>query len=424
MTDTARRTADRVILLVLDGVGVGALPDSPAYGDASCNTLGHVAQGADLRVPVLRRLGLGNLVPLPGGAPDPSPLGAFGRMAERSVGKDSTIGHWELMGCIQPTAFPTYPHGFPQDVLDELSRRTGRGVIGNRPASGTRIIAELCDEHLRTGAWIVYTSADSVLQLAAHQSVAHCTELYDACRVAAEILMPKQRILRVIARPFTGEPGHLRRTSGRRDYNLAPPTVTVLDRMAEALLPVVTVGKVDSIFDGRGVTEAIHTGANRETMQAVLDELHLGGTGLLFANLVDFDMLYGHRNDPAGFASALEVADSFIGEVLRALRQRDLLLISADHGCDPTTAGTDHTREYVPVLACGPCVKPATDLGTRGSFADLGATLCEALGVRTMPVGTSFWSTIAADAAPRRTDLERQRVDWLRRRSLLDGPAG
>ena len=415
---------DRVILLVLDGVGAGALPDSAAYGDVGSDTLSHVLAQTGARLTVLWSLGLGQVLGLPGRALPSRPEGAYGRMAQRAVGKDSTIGHWELMGCVAPRPFPTYPGGFPPDVLAHLQASTGRGVIGNRAASGTEIIKDLCAEHLRTGSWIVYTSADSVLQIAAHERVARVDELYGACEAMADYLMPARRILRVIARPFVGEPGALRRTPGRRDINLPPPVPTALDRLTDALVPVVTVGKVDGIFAGRGITEAIHTAGNSATMAAVRDELSLFGTGLLFANLIDFDMLYGHRNDVAGFGAALEAVDAFVGEIRQGLRPRELLLISADHGCDPTMPGTDHTREYVPVLACGPGVRQAVDLGERRSFADLGATVCEALGIDPGPVGAGFWETIARPAIPEGEHIERQRVDWFRRRSALDGGFG
>lgn len=410
----------RVILIVLDGVGVGALPDAADYGDAGSNTLGHVAQATELRLPHLQRLGLGNILPLRGVPPAPA-SGAWGRMAERSAGKDSTVGHWELLGLVTAQPFPTYPHGFGSDILEPFAARTGRGVLGNRPASGTQIINELDQEHRRTGKWIVYTSADSVFQVAAHEQVVPPSELYAACQVAADLLLPTRRVLRVIARPYTGEPGKLRRTAGRRDFNPVPHGPTALDILSDAQCPVVTVGKVDSLFAGRGVTEAIRTAGNQETLQAILQELELARYGLLLANLVDFDMLWGHRNDVAGFARGLAAFDAALGEILPRLRPRDVLIITADHGCDPTFPGTDHTREHVPLLVTGAYVTPGTRLGTRTSFADVGATVCEALGVKPPPAGRSFWSQLAREPVSGRQDAEHRRVAWLRRRHLHGG---
>lgn len=414
----------RVVLIVLDGAGVGALPDAARYGDAGANTLGHVAAAAPLRLPNLQRLGLGNIVDMPGVPPARDAAGAFGKLAQRSAGKDSTVGHWELMGVVCPEPFPTYPEGFPAQIIGAFAERTGRGVIGNRPASGTQIIEELFDEHRRTGKWIVYTSADSVFQVAAHEDVIPSSELYEACRAAAELLFAGRAALRVIARPFTGERGALRRTGGRRDFNMPPPGATALDALAEGRLPVVTVGKIDDIFSGRGITRAERTGGNVATLARLEAELELRQDGLCFVNLVDFDMLWGHRNDAAGFARGLTEFDEALGRVLALLRERDILVITADHGCDPTMPGTDHTREYVPLIVWGPLVRAGMDLGVRASFADAGATVCEALGVPAPRAGMSAWREIAATHPTEVSRVESQRVDWFRRRSLVRGGPG
>ncbi len=411
----------RAIVVVLDGAGLGALPDAHDYGDAGANTLGHVAETAAPHIPTLRRLGLGNISGMAGLKSVAAPQGAFGRLAELSVGKDSTVGHWELTGVVSSRAYPTYPEGFPPEIIGEFARRTGRGVLGNRPASGTQIIQELAEEHLRTGGWIVYTSADSVFQVAAHEAVIPLEELYAACDAAADMLMPRGLILRVIARPFAGAPGHLCRTAGRRDINMPAPGVTVLDRLAAAYLPVVTIGKVDSVFAGRAITEALHTADNREVLSALRDELEFARRGLVLANLTDFDMLYGHRRDVVGFARALEEADAAFERLLGMLRPRDLLFITADHGCDPTSPGTDHTREYVPILVAGQSVRPGVDLGTRTSFADLGATVCEALGIPGPDRGSSFWRECAAPVHRRALSAQTTRDHWDRRRDLFGG---
>ena len=413
----------RIVVIVLDGAGVGALPDAGSYGDADSNTLGHVAEAVSLRLPNLQRLGLGNIVAMRGVPPARKPLGAYGRMAEASAGKDSTIGHWELMGLVSAAAFPTYPEGFPDEIIEEFARRTGRGVIGNKAASGTEIIEELYEEHRRAGKWIVYTSADSVLQVAAHEEVIPPQELYEACRIATDILMPQGRILRVIARPFTGAKGNLKRTPGRRDYNMPPPGATTLDLVNESLLPVVTVGKIDSMFAGRGICETVRTTNNADTLDALRFEMELGRSGLVFANLVDFDMLYGHRNDAQGFARALVEFDEALPGLLARLGERELLIITADHGCDPTTASTDHSREYVPLIVYGGRVAAGTDLGTRESFADVGATVCDALGVKRPAFGSSFWPNIALERGTEAQRADRQRVDWLHRRDFLCGRA-
>ena len=387
----------RAFLVVLDGVGIGALPDAADYGDAGSHTLLHVAEAAGgLALPQLERLGLGRLCPLPGVRAVGDPEGARGRLAEASPGKDSTTGHWELAGLVLERAFPTYPHGFPETLLERWSERTGRGWIGNVAASGTEIILRLGEEHQRTGRLIVYTSADSVFQVAAHEETVPLEELFAACRVARELLTGEHAVGRVIARPFLGRPGAYRRTAHRRDFSLAPPAETVLDRLVRAGRRVVTVGKVDDLFAGRSVTEAIHTTSNAEGEAVLADLVRGSGEGLVFANLVDFDQQYGHRNDPAGFARALEQFDERLGEIESRLRSDEMVLITADHGNDPTTPSTDHSREYTPLLIAGPRVRRGADVGTRATFADVGATLAEMFGLGRLAAGRSFLSEVRA----------------------------
>jgi len=385
----------RAFLIVLDGVGIGELPDAADYGDVGSNTLRHVAeQGGGLKVPTLERLGLGRLVALSGVRATVAPEGVRARLAERSPGKDSTTGHWELAGLTLEHAFPTYPNGFPRPLLDAFAERVGRRWIGNVAASGTEIIERLGAEHQRTGSFIVYTSADSVFQIAAHEQTVPLAELYRACDVARGLLTGEHAVGRVIARPFQGEPGRYRRTSNRRDFSLPPPSDTLLDRLTAEEIPVITIGKVDDLFAGRGITEPIHTKSNDEGQEALLDLARRPGQGLVFANLVDFDTLYGHRNDPEGFARALESFDETLAPLLSALRTDELCLVTADHGNDPTTPGTDHTREYVPLLVTGPRVRSGRDLGTRDTFADVGATLADLFSVRPLGSGASFLGAI------------------------------
>ena len=386
----------RAFLIVLDGVGIGALPDAGEYGDAGSHTLLHVAAAVGgLKVPQLERLGLGRLCELPGVRAVADPRAARGRLAERSKGKDSTTGHWELAGLVLDRPFPTYPEGFPLPLLERWCERTGRGWLGNVAASGTEIIQRLGAEHQRTGKWIVYTSADSVFQVAAHEATVPLEEQYQACREARAMLTGPHAVGRVIARPFEGVPGDYRRTTRRRDFSLEPTEATLLDRLVRAGHAVITVGKVDDLFAGRGVTEAIHTSGNREGEEALATLARRGGDGLVFANLVDFDQLYGHRNDPTGFARALEAFDQRLAEVLAHLRSDDMCLITADHGNDPTTPSTDHSREYTPLLVAGPRVR-AADLGTRDTFADVGATLAEMFGVGPLAHGKSFRREVRA----------------------------
>ena len=387
----------RVFLIVLDGVGIGEMPDADRYGDRGSSTLLHVAESAGgLRLPTLESLGLGRLLALPGVRALSEPRGATGRLTERSAGKDSTTGHWEMMGIVLERPFPTYPHGFPVELLERFGERVGRGWLGNVAASGTEIIARLGEEHQRTGRLIVYTSADSVFQIAAHEQTVPLEKLYDACRTARGMLTGEHAVGRVIARPFTGAPGSYQRTTNRRDFSLEPFEPTVLDRMIAAGRRVVTVGKVDDLFAGRGVSDAIHTKSNDEGEQVLLDLARRPGEGLVFANLVDFDTMYGHRNDPAGFARALEQFDGRLAELLPRLRDDEMVWVTADHGNDPTTPSTDHAREYTPLLVAGPRVRAGADLGTRETFADLGATLAELFGIPAPRAGASFLKGIRA----------------------------
>jgi phosphopentomutase len=384
----------RVILVVLDSVGIGALPDADEYGeqDPFSNTLAHTAQAVGgLDLPHLARLGLGNILPIAGVPPSPQPSGAFGRMAEGSKGKDTMTGHWEIAGLCSSTPFPTYPQGFPQEIIDEFEARIGRKVLGNYAASGTVIIQDLGDEHVRTGYPIVYTSADSVFQIAAHEEVIPPQELYEMCRIARQILTGEHNVGRVIARPFIGPvDGKYVRTEKRRDFSAEPPHPTLLDRLVDAGQRVMAVGKIEDIFAHRGITDVIHSTNNMAGVDAVLEFINRSEGGLIFANLVDFDMLYGHRNNPQGYADALHQVDVRVPEILSAMQPGDLLFFTADHGNDPTTSSTDHSREYVPLLAAGARVRAGTDLGTRDTFADLGATISDVLGIGEIPVGTSF----------------------------------
>ncbi|TAJ18704.1 MAG: phosphopentomutase [Planctomycetota bacterium] len=386
----------RVFLLVCDSLGVGALPDAGRYGESDCHTLDHLVAAAGMpRIPRLVELGLG-CVPGVQSLPKPrAPQGCYGRMAERSPGKDTSTGHWEMLGCVLEREFPVYADGFPPAILDPfIARARVPGVLCNAPASGTEVIARLGDEHVRTGKPIVYTSADSVFQVAAHEQHFGLERLYEICAIAREILVP-YGVGRVIARPFVGESGAYKRTYNRRDYSLEPPCETGLDRIAKAGIPVVGVGKISDIYAGRGVTESIHTEGNRDGMRALRERARTLERGLVFVNLVDFDMLYGHRRDAVGYRRALEEFDVDLVELERELRPDDAVLVTADHGNDPTyTKTTDHTREHVPVLAFGPGCRAGVELGTRASFADLGATVEEALGLAAVGPGRSFWKDV------------------------------
>jgi phosphopentomutase len=381
---------ERVFLTVLDSVGVGELPDAEVYGDRGSDTLGNISRAVRLKLPTLRSLGLPRVAKMHGMAQVDAPVGAYGRMAERSPGKDSVTGHWEMAGVILERAFPTFPHGFPADVIAEFERRIGRGTIGNTVASGTVIMDELGDEHVRTGRPIVYTSADSVFQIAAHEEVIPIAELYRICEIAYELVGKGMNVARVIARPFDGEPGAFKRTTNRRDYALPPAGTTLLDAMTAAGRTVHAIGKIDDLFAGRGVTTAVHTKSDKQGVEEIEKAIATAGPGLVFTNLVDFDSQYGHRNDTAGYAANLERFDARLALMLPRLRERDLLIITADHGNDPTTPSTDHAREYVPVFLVGPCITPGTDIGTRATFADLGQTVAEIFGVGPLANGESF----------------------------------
>jgi phosphopentomutase len=381
---------NRAIVIVLDSVGVGELPDAGAYGDEGSNTLGNIAREVPLRIPTLAALGLSRVAHLPGVPDTAAPLGAYGRMAERSAGKDSVTGHWELMGLVLERAFPTFPTGFPPDLIDAFERRIGRAALGNVVASGTAVIDELGPEHLRTGAPIVYTSADSVFQIAAHEDIVPIPQLYGWCETAYELAVEGMGIGRVIARPFVGAPGAFKRTANRHDYAMPPLGETLLDRLTAAAVPVVSIGKINDLFAGRGIGESHPTKSDDDGMTQVERLLRERGRGLIFANLVDFDTLYGHRNDLRGYAANLERFDARLTSLLPQLREDDVLFITADHGNDPSTPSTDHSREYVPLLVTGPGVRNGVDLGVRATFADLGQTLAEVFGVAPLAHGTSF----------------------------------
>ena len=387
--------AHRAIILVLDGVGIGAAPDTAAYGDAGSDTLGNVSRAVGgLVLPNLERAGLGCIAPLLGVAAVDRPTGAWGLMEPKSAGKDSTAGHWEIAGVHLAKPFPTYPHGFPAEVVAEFARRTGRPVIGNVVGSGTAILDTYGEEHQRTGAWILYTSADSVFQIAAHEGTVPLAELYAACDTARAMLVAPHDASRVIARPFVGVPGAWTRTTNRRDVSIEPPAETLLDALAVAGIPRNGVGKVDDLFARRGLAGG-HTKDNADGVAKILEWIRGGPDGLLFANLVDFDQAYGHRNDVPGFYQALRDFDRVLPDLTSALREDDLLFITADHGNDPTTPSTDHARECVPVLALGARVRPVA-LGRRSTFSDLGATVAEWLGVGFRGRGTSFLPAIIA----------------------------
>jgi phosphopentomutase len=385
---------DRVFLIVLDSVGVGSLPDAAAFGDEGANTLGHIAeQRGGLKLPNLAKLGLGNIIPVPGVAANPAPLASWGRMAELACGKDTLAGHWELMGIVLEQPFSLFPRGFPADLVAAFRSRTGAaGILGNKAASGTEIIAELGAEHVRSGFPIVYTSADSVFQIAAHEDIIPLPDLYEMC-LRTRRLCDDWRIGRVIARPFIGRPGHFSRTANRRDFSMRPPGETVLDVLRKNGWTVTAIGKIENIFAGQGISRSRPSHDNAEGMLFLREETAAAGRGLIFANLVDFDMLYGHRNDVVGYAAALETFDRELGGFLSGLRPSDMLVITADHGCDPAFPGTDHTREYVPLLVYGPAL-PARALGVRRTFADVGASILDVFGLKHECPGQSFMAEI------------------------------
>jgi phosphopentomutase len=386
----------RAAIIVLDGLGIGPAHDVDAYGDAGSNTLGNVARRVGgLSLPRLEALGLGLCAPLNGVAPVSSPRAAHGICEPASPGKDSITGHWEICGLILAAPFPTYPHGFPSELLQEFSRATGRGILGNKPASGTAVLDEFGAAHLETGSWIVYTSADSVFQVAAHERIVPLAELYAACETARQILQPPHGVSRVIARPFSGGSGAWKRTADRRDFSLAPPGPTLLDRLVEAHIPRMGVGKVDDLFAGRGIT-SIHANTNAESYKLIDSALRSMQRGLLLANVIEFDQSWGHRNDVAGYHGGLLELDRTMPRLLEGIRDDDLVIFTADHGNDPTTPSTDHSREVVPLLVIGPKIRPL-DLGRRQTFADIGQTVAEFFGVPALPAGTSFLSEVWID---------------------------
>lgn len=381
---------DRAIVIVLDGVGIGQAPDAAAYGDDGANCLANCSRAVGgLSLPALAHLGLGNLTEIPGTQPLP-PLGACGILTERSPGKDSTTGHWELMGIALDHPMPTYPHGFPADLVARFETAIGRRVLGNKPASGTAILDELGAEHLRTGKPILYTSADSVFQLAAHEDIVGVSDLYAMCEVARGLLTAENAVGRVIARPFSGVPGAFIRTPRRRDFSLPPPAPTLLDALKDSGRDVIGIGKIEDLFAGHGLTSSNHTASDADGQAATVAQLARAFSGLLFVNLVECDQNYGHRRNPQGYAEALRAFDAWLPSALALLRDGDALFITADHGTDPTWRGTDHTRERVPLLAVGTPVTPGVNLGVRTSFADLGATLAEAFGLPPLANGQSF----------------------------------
>jgi phosphopentomutase len=382
----------RIVWIVLDSVGIGAMPDAAAYGDEGSDTLGNIARQRFLSLPALMRFGLANIRPLTGMAPVERPAGAYGRCTLASPGKDTTTGHWEMAGIILEKPFPVYPNGFPPDVMRAFEERIGRATLGNKAASGTEIIKELGEEHVRTGSPIVYTSADSVFQVAAHESVIPLAELYSICHTAREILRGPNEVGRVIARPFTGEAGHFTRTANRKDLAVPPPKGMLLDRLAEGGTAVYSIGKISDIFLGRGIAKSVKTKDNADGMAKTIAAMGEQDRGLIFVNLVDFDQLYGHRNDVEGYAAALETVDKWLPCL--PLKSDDLLILTADHGCDPTTASTDHSREYTPLLVYGDRAKAGVNLGTRATLADIGQTVAANFDT-SIDAGTSFLKDIS-----------------------------
>ena len=382
----------RVFIIVLDSCGCGEMPDSYLWHDEGSNTLGAIRKDEHFDCPNLVNLGLFNIEGVGGGVSDPQ--GSFARLKETSMGKDTTIGHWEIAGMISPKPLPTYPNGFPEDVIEEFEKRTGRKVLCNKPYSGTEVIKDYGEEHVKTGALIVYTSADSVFQIAAHEDVVPVPELYSYCQIARDMLQGEHCVGRVIARPFTGEWPFMR-TSNRHDYSLIPPHTTMLDVLKKHNLATISVGKIYDIFAGKSVSESNRTTSNANGMEVTLDIQKRDFEGLCFVNLVDFDMKYGHRNDIVGYASAMTEFDRYLGEFLKNMRADDMLIITADHGCDPSTPSTDHSREYVPMIVCGDGIKAGVDLGTRSTFADISATVLDYLGVdKEDTAGESFLSKV------------------------------
>jgi phosphopentomutase len=394
-----QKKTNRVILIVLDSVGCGDAPDAAAFGDEGCNTLGNISRVVGgLNLPNLGKMGLGHTTQIEG-VPPQAATGAYGRLTETSAGKDTTIGHWELSGLVMDKPLPVYPNGFPADLIAEYEKRIGRGTLGNCPASGTEILKELGAEHMRTGKPIVYTSADSVFQVAAHEDVISLDEMYRICLVARSLLVGEHAVGRVIARPFIGQPGSFTRTERRRDYSLEPPAPTILDAIKSSGQEVMAVGKIEDIFAHRGITQTDHAGNNMTVVDATLEFMDMRKRGLIFANLVDFDALYGHRNDPRGYAGALEAFDRRLPEIQGRMDRDDVLVITADHGNDPTTKGTDHSRERVPVLVGGERVRSNVNVGTRVTYADLAATIGDLVAVDWNGPGDTFASLFLSDGS-------------------------
>ena len=394
---TPNKNFNRMILIVLDSAGIGEMPDAADWGDAGSDTLGHILESREVRLPNLQQYGLGNIRPLRSLPPVPTPRGSYGRCALRSNGKDTTTGHWEMAGIILERAFPTYPNGFPLEIIERFVQETGvPGVLGNVPASGTEIIKELGAEHVRTGKPIVYTSADSVFQIAAHEQVIPVPRLYKICETARRILKGEDEVGRVIARPFEGEPGAFRRTENRHDYAVPPPRENLLVALSEAGLDVVCIGKIASIYDAAGVTQDLPAKNNDQAIDQTIRALEDDTRGLIFSNLVDFDMLYGHRRDVEGYARALEHFDARLPEIEAVMGDGDVFIITADHGNDPTYRGTDHTREYAPLLVYGKTARPGVNLGTRQSLSDIGQTIADNFGLK-LAAGESFLKAVMND---------------------------
>ena len=387
----------RVIVIVLDGVGAGEAPDAAAYGDVGSNSLGNTAKAVGgLKLPNMGKLGLGHITNILGVPPQEKPSGCYGKMQPKSAGKDTISGHWELMGIHLDKPLPTYPNGFPQSVLDEFKKRTGKDVLGNKAASGTEILVELGEEHIRTGKPIIYTSADSVFQIAAHEEVIPINELYRLCEISREMLRGEHAVGRVIARPFIGKTAaDFKRTERRKDYPLMSALPTMLDKLVSAGKEVVSVGKIDDIFGHRGITRSNHTVSNRDGIAATLEFLNEDFEGMLFVNLIEFDMIYGHRNDARGYANALEEFDQAVPEIQKRMKRSDLAMVVADHGVDPTTASTDHSREYIPLLVFGKMITEGKNLGTRKTFSDVAATIAEIFSIPDPMQGESFFKEIA-----------------------------
>lgn len=384
----------RVIWIVLDSVGIGELPDADRFGDVGSNTFCNTVKETGISLPNLRRLGIGNIDGVDCYPNSNEVIGSYGKCVELSNGKDTTVGHWEMAGVHSPNPLPTYPNGFPMDIMKEFENRTERKWLANKPASGTEILDELGEEHMKTGALIVYTSADSVFQIAAHEEIVPIDELYRYCEIARELLRGEHGVARVIARPFIGVPGSFKRTSNRRDFSLNPPGITVLDRAKASGLDVIGVGKIEDIFNGVGITHAVHTKDNMDGVDHTLAFMKEENHGILFTNLVEFDSTWGHRNDVKGYAGGLVAFDERLPEILETMRDEDILIINADHGCDPTTESTDHSREYIPVLIYGKSIRENINIGVRSTFADIGQSIASYLELEPIPEGTDFMKEV------------------------------